>query len=392
MLKIFALASSLFIFLIVVWIVVPAPAYFVWLLSVAAGEWSLWFGIFSLALIIASVYFLIFGADAKFWAVTLLFSLAAFLISIYPLFSSLKVARENNVSLSMTEYFSGLKLKRSNGNSFSTRVFANVDGRDLKMDIYEPQIENENNGAAIIVVHGGAWQARTRNDFPQWNEWLAENGYTIFDIDYRLAPQPNYLTATADVKCAIKWIKSRAGEFNISPDRVAIYGRSAGAHLSLLAAYSAGKDELLPPGCEIPDQTEKVRAVVSVYAPVELFWAYDNPANLRVLDGPQVLSDFLGDSPHASAEYKNRYALATPTAHVSPETPPTLFIHGGKDQLVREENMFFADRKLTENNVVHQTVFIPYAQHGFDYNIHGIGSQIVKPIILDFLKANTKAS
>lgn len=390
MLKFFALASSLFMFLIVVWIIIPVPAYFIWLLSVAASEWSLWFGIFSFLLILLSVYFLIFGADIKLWAATLTLSMAAFFISLYPLFSSLGVARKNNVSLSMNEYFIGWKFEQTNEHSFSTRVFANVDGRDLKMDIYAPRVKNENNGAAIVVVHGGAWQARTRNDFPQWNEWLAGNGYTVFDIDYRLAPQPNYLTATADVKCAIKWIKNRYEEFDISPDRIVIYGRSAGAHLSLLAAYSAGNKDL-PPSCEMDDRTENIRAVVSVYAPVELFWSFDNPANQRVLDGPRVLSEFLGGNPHESAEYKNRFMLASPTKHVSPETPPTLLIHGGKDQLVREENMSFAAAKLTENNVAHQTIFIPYAQHGFDYNIHGIGSQIIKPVILDFLKKNTAA-
>jgi acetyl esterase/lipase len=389
MLKFLALFSSAAMFFIVVWIIVPAPSALIWLLSIAAGEWSLWFSIFSLLLIFLSVYFLIFGGDVKFWTITLIFSLAAFVISLYPLLSSLKVARENNVTLSLTEYFSGLKFQKSPENSFTTRTFANVDGKDLKMDIYAPQTQNENNGAAIISVHGGGWNARTRNDFPQWNEWFAANGYTVFDIDYRLAPQPNYLTATADVKCAIQWIKNRAEEFKISSDRIVIFGRSAGAHLALLAAYSAGNKDL-PPSCESPDQTENVRAVVSVYAPIDMFWGFDNPANLRVLDGPKVLSDFLGGDPHSSEEIKNRFTLATPTAHISPETPPTLFIHGGKDQLVREENMFFADEKLTGNNVAHKTIFIPYAQHGFDYNIHGIGSQIIKPVMLDFLKENTK--
>lgn len=388
MLKFFALFSSAAIFMIVVWIIVPAPSYFIWLLSVAASEWSLWFGIFSLLLIILSIFFLIFGGDIKFWLATFVISFTAFFISLYPLITSLKVAKENNVALSLTEYFSGFKPEKSPENSFTTRVFANIDGKDLKMDIYAPQTQNENNGAAIVVVHGGAWQARTRNDFPQWNEWLAANGYTIFDIDYRLAPQPNYLTAPTDVKYAIKWIKAHAEEFKISPDRIAIYGRSAGAHLSLLAAYTNEQKDFFT-GDEISDQNTKVRAVVSVYAPVELSWAYDNPANRRVLDGPKVLSDFLGDSPHKSDEYKNRYTLATPTEHISPETPPTLLIHGGKDQMVREENMFFAGEKLTRNNVAHKTVFIPYAQHGFDYNIHGIGSQIIKPVILNFLRENT---
>lgn len=189
MLKVFAVFSSLFIFSIVVWILIPAPAFFVWLLSVAASEWSLWFGIVSFLLVIFSVCFLIFGGG-KIYGISLIFSLTAFFISLYPLLSSLKTAKENNVSISISEYFSGMNSQKSSGNTFTTRTFASVDGKDLQMDIFAPRTQNENNGAAIIVVHGGSWNGRSRNDFPQWNEWLAENGYTIFDID----SPPNFIS------------------------------------------------------------------------------------------------------------------------------------------------------------------------------------------------------
>lgn len=385
--KIFITILSLTVFSIVVWIVVPAPHTFVWLLSIGAGEWSLWFAFLAFLIIVASIFALIFTGEKLFLASAIV-SIFSLVISLYPFFSSLKVAKENNVSLSVGEYFSALKFNDP-PEKFTTHTFATVDGKELKLDVFAPQTQNENNGAAIISVHGGGWNARTRNDFPQWNAWLAANGFTVFDVDYRLAPQPNYRSATADVKCAVLWIKEHVAEFNISPDRIALYGRSAGGHLALLAAYSAG-DSRLAPSCRNNGQTENVRAVVSFYAPVELIWAFDNPANQRVIDGPKTLADFLGGDPHSSVEIENRFTLAAPTAHLSGETPPTLFIHGGKDQLVREENMQFAGEKLTQNNIAHKTIFIPYAQHGFDFNIHGIGSQVVKPVMLEFLSENTK--
>ena len=385
--KIFIMLLSLAVFSIVVWIVVPAPAAFIWLVSIGAGEWSLWFAALSFLIIAVSILSLIFTGEKIFLASALI-SIFSLIISLYPFSSSLKIAKDENVSLSVSEYLSGLKFANQAA-KFETRTFSSVDERDLKMDIYAPQVKNENNGAAIISIHGGGWNARTRNDFPQWNEWLAANGFTVFDIDYRLAPQPNYLTATADVKCAILFIKQNAAEFNISPDRIGLFGRSAGGHLALLAAYSAG-DSRLSPGCSANNQTENVRAVVSIYAPIELIWAYDNPANQRVLDGPKTLADFLGGNPHDSDEIRERFLLASPLTHVSNDTPPTFFVHGGQDQIVREENMQFADEKLTAQNIAHKTIFIPYAQHGFDYNIHGIGSQIIKPAMLDFLRENTK--
>jgi len=134
-----------------------------------------------------------------------------------------------------------------------------------------------------------------------------------------------------------------------------------------------------------------VRAVVSFYAPTDLLWAYDNPANGRVIDGPETLRRFIGGNPHASSDIRERFILASPVAHVTAaRTPATLLIHGGYDQLVRSENMDLLGKKLKEAGVPHKVVLIPYAQHGFDYNFNGWGAQVVQHVLLDFLRESTK--
>ena len=389
MLKITIFILSLTAILAAIWIIIPAPAYNVWLFSVAASEWSLWIGVISLIAIAVSSFVLLSESGGKLWIASLLFSIIALVISVYPFLSVRQLAQRENVSLSFGEYFSRFKNADNSEKEFTTKTFTKIDGKNLEFDVYLPTAKNINNGASIVVIHGGSWNAGERNDFPNWNKWLAANGFTVFDIDYRLAPQPNYLTANGDVKCAVLQIKKRSQEFNISPERIALLGRSAGGHLALLAAYSA-ENENLPPSCSISEQSEKVRAVVSFYAPTDLLWAFDNTANEFVIDGKEKLSNFLGGSPHESKEIRERYILASPTTHISNGSPPTLLIHGGRDQLVRSENMQFADEKLNRNKILHETIFIPYAQHGFDYNFHGWGSQITKEIMLDFLGENTK--
>ncbi len=375
--------------LAVIWIIVPAPAYNIWLFSVAASEWSLWFGALALIGLICSL----FAEKERLKLASLTIGSIAFIISLYPFFSVVSIAREQKVSLSLQRYFNLLQSENNSPDNqpknFTTYTFASVDGKDLRSDVYLPA-ENitTNNGASIIVVHGGSWSAGERNDFPQWNRLFAAQGFTVFDIDYRLA-QPNYLTATGDVKCAVKWVKENAVKFKISPDRIALLGRSAGGHLALLAAYSAG-DARLPASCSENKTSENVRAVVSIYAPTDLLWAYDNPANQSVIDGPATLARFLGGSPHESVKMRERYILASPVSHIASNTPPTLLIHGGQDQLVREENMDFLAAKLREANAPHKTLFIPYAQHGFDYNSGGWGAQISEFAILNFLRENTK--
>ena len=389
LIKILSLLLTSISFLAAIWIVVPAPHYYFWLLSVAVGEWSLWLGS---AAVIGIVFALVsrFSDGGKIWIFSLIFGVSALIISVYPYFSALQSAAENNNSLSFKQYFFGGKLDHQAGSTarFSTYTFFDDGANRLQTDVYLPTAETPNNGASIIVVHGGSWRGGQRNDFPQWNEWLAQQGFTVFDVDYRTAPQPNYLTTAGDVKCAVVWVKNHAAEFHAAPDRIALLGRSAGAHLALLTAYSAG-DERIRAGCGGQNADEKVRAVVSFYAPTDLLWAFDHPANQRVLDGPRLLSDFVGGNPHESNEIRERFALVSPNAHVNGQTPPTLLIHGGSDQLVRPENMNLTDSLLTAAGISHQTIYISYAQHGFDYNFNGWGSQIVQPVISDFLSSTT---
>ena len=404
----FALLAGATALLVTVWIVVPALTYEIWLVSVGASEWSLAFGMLGVVCIVCSLIVRAGDRARRAWRVSLAFGALAVALSLYPPGSALKVAREHGVSLSVRDYVAGFGGARHNDSGetraggFSTHTFATVDGITLRLDAYAPPGDVQRNGAGVIVIHGGSWNARARSDFPEWNLWLARQGYTVFDIDYRLAPQPNWRTATGDVKCAVGWIKQRAGEFGIDPDRLALLGRSAGGHLALLAAYTPNNQplasscpEVTEPDAFVQPSTsrttgEEVRAVVAFYAPTDLLWAYDNPANPRVIDGPLTLRRFVGGDPHASDELNERFRLVSPVTHVNTRTPPTLLIHGGHDQLVRSENMEILGAKLNAAGVPHQKLFIPYAQHGFDYNFNGWGAQIVRPLLLDFLRESTK--
>lgn len=402
-LNVLALLSSAAASLASVWIVVPAPSHSLWLVAVAASEWGLYLAALGAFGVLCGLAARATGGG-MLWLPSLVAGCLAIIFGLYPLGSALLAARSRGVSLSLRQYIAGF-VGRVNGElsvdktgSFTTHTFATVEGQELRLDAYLPPEGVVMSGAAVIVVHGGSWSGGERSDFPLWNLWLARQGFAVFDVDYRLSPQPNWRTATGDVKCAVAWVKKHADEFRVSPDRLALFGRSAGGHLSLLAAYSA-EDARLPKSCSptasvgdsepaAADETS-VRAVVSLYAPTDLPWAFDHPANLRVHDGPATLRRFLGVGPHESGEALERYLLASPNAHVTPRTPPTLLVHGGHDQLVRAENMERLAAKLEAAGVPRESLFLPYAQHGFDYNFYGWGAQVLRPALLDFLRANT---
>ncbi|GAC1608257.1 MAG: hypothetical protein NVS4B10_23510 [Myxococcales bacterium] len=183
------------------------------------------------------------------------------------------------------------------------------------------------------------------------------------------------------MKCAVGWVKAHAAALGVDPARIHLLGRSAGGHLALLAAYTPG-DAVLAPSCAAPDTS--VRAVVALYAPTDLAWGYAHPANLRVFDGPAVLRRFLGGTPEQVPE---AYRLASPLLRAGPGSPPTLLVHGGRDQYVREENLELLSARLRELGVRTGALRIPYAQHGFDYVDGGLSGQLAEGELLRFLRA-----
>ncbi|MGB8509096.1 MAG: prolyl oligopeptidase family serine peptidase, partial [Pyrinomonadaceae bacterium] len=133
-----------------------------------------------------------------------------------------------------------------------------------------------------------------------------------------------------------------------------------------------------------PDAETSVRAVISFYGPTDLAWDYTHPGRPDVIDTPRKLENFLGGTP---GSIPRTYAAASPVEHVGARTPPTLFLHGGHDQLVLAENVERLIPKLEAAHVPHAYLYLPWANHGFDYNFNGWGSQLAQDEIEKFLDA-----
>ncbi len=371
-----ALSCSITALLLTLWILVPAQLTVLWLVAVVAGEWSLYFGLLALAGIVLGM-FLNHKQRTRAGTLAVGTGLMSLVFVAYPLVTSWPLMQSQEQPPSFKRYFFGAPSLAQDVVS-KTYSYKEVEGDSIQLDVYRAQeTPVDVYRPAVVVVHGGSWNGGTRSDFPRWNEWLVANGFVVFDIDYRLDPQPNWQTATEDVHDALLWIKSRADTFGVNGEKIALLGRSAGGHLALLAAYTAETGEAY--------QDAKVQAVVAFYAPTDLKWGYANPANPRVIDGRATLRHFTGGTPNYIPEV---YTQASPINHVRAKSPATLLIHGKQDQLVRSEHanrLFAALQQVSETPDSHRTLFIPYGQHGFDYNFNGWGAQMTQPVLLNHL-------
>jgi acetyl esterase/lipase len=305
-------------------------------------------------------------------------------VALVPPIQALRVAVKNHVAIDFSRYVHA-PLDDGPPAKAETVVYATVDGTPLSLDVYRPRTLTgpDARHPAILVLHEGGWSAGDKGSAPHMSEWLAAHGWAVFDAQYRIKPQPNWKTAIGDVKCAIGWVKRRARDIGIDvdPNRVTLLGRSAGGHLSMLAAYDPD-DPALPPSCEAGDT--RVASVISYYGPTDLAWGWAHTPNPRVFDMRHRVENYLGATPAAEPQ---RYRLMSPINHVTPASPPTLLVHGAGDNYVPVENTLFMDRQLTIAGVRHEVLIIPYAEHAFDFIFGGLGEQLAEHAILRFLRA-----
>jgi acetyl esterase/lipase len=151
-------------------------------------------------------------------------------------------------------------------------AYATHDGVALLGDLYVPA------GAgpfpALIAAHGGGWQAGARTAFQFWGPYLAARDYVLFAISYRLAKkgQKMFPQAVTDVLAAVQFVRGSAGEIKVDPERIGLFGASAGAHLAALAALGAGSEifKNAHPNDAHAAVGTKVKALIGVYGVYDL--------------------------------------------------------------------------------------------------------------------------
>ncbi len=194
-------------------------------------------------------------------------------------------------------------------------------------DLFAPRTSTLH--AAILLIHGGAWKWGTRNDpgVTYMAPRLAAAGFTVFNISYRLVEQGGrFPDDLEDCKTALAWMVIHAKKLRINPKDIFIVGTSAGAHLALMAAYTARTH--LFPATDFPHVALNVKAVVGFYTPTNLMlvngvphnsWAYKVVIN--------YLKAWLVKHP------KNGLLSASPIAYIKTAVP-TLLLQGTQDKLV----------------------------------------------------------
>ena len=111
-------------------------------------------------------------------------------------------------------------------------------GEPLEADVYAP--ETAAPAPVIICMHGGGWKGGARRTYRFLGPWLADAGYLVVSIDYRLVSGTanRYPAAVDDVRSALAYVRANAAALNADVGRIALMGDSAGAHLAALVGLA----------------------------------------------------------------------------------------------------------------------------------------------------------
>jgi acetyl esterase/lipase len=236
-------------------------------------------------------------------------------------------------------------------------VFHEVDGERIKADLYRP--DNEQKLPTVVMIHGGAWMTGDKWHVIDHAREMAEAGFVVMAINYRLAPKFKWPTQLIDCQRSLRWIQENHQTWVMDLSRVGVWGYSAGAHLALMMA--------LEQSAELP----KVRACVAGGAPCDLTF---------VPEDSSTLTPFLGGT---RARFPERYRDASPVRLLTADDPPLFFFHGSHDLLVPISNSLASHQKALECGIHSKHLSVNDVGHLITFVDRNARSQAI-----EFLKTN----
>jgi acetyl esterase/lipase len=145
-----------------------------------------------------------------------------------------------------------------------TLTYASRDGAELLLDLYLPAWPIRRPIPVIVFLHGGGWSGGTRTTGPDFRRHFARDGFAMASLEYRLTPSITFPANVEDVRTAIRWLKANAAAHALDPDRICLWGTSAGGHLAAVAGLAPrGMFE----GNENLNYSSTVRCVLDAYGP-----------------------------------------------------------------------------------------------------------------------------
>jgi len=333
-----------------------------WMTALAVGEFGHWFVLFPLGLGLLAAMTLPGGWRVAVWVLALIATVNLF----RPAFVAWRMGGGK---------FSWVRLYwRSPEPDVETRreIYARPGGPDLAVDLCLPPSRGTNatKRPGLLVIHGGGWDSGDSTQLAAWNRRWAARGWVVAAINYRLAPANRWPAQGEDAAAALAWLKAHATELGLDANRLVVFGRSAGGQIASAATYGA--------------HDPAIRGLITLYAPHDMQFAWSVSREDDALNSFKLLRQLFGGPPD-TPERRALYDAASGQLLARADSPPTLLIHGGRDNLVSPVQSERLAERLAVAGCQYFYLNLPWATHGCDVNFSGPSGQISTYTIERFL-------
>ena len=255
----------------------------------------------------------------------------------------------------------------------------------MKMDILKPQSKTPL--PAIVYVTGGGFINANKDNGIQLRMHLAEAGYVVASIEYRVAPTAVFPQPLEDVKASIRYLRANANKFNIDPDRIGIVGGSAGGYLTAMAGVTSGtttfdKGENL-------DQSSSVKAAVDLYGLSDLTRIgddYSDAVKEAHKSAGTTEALWVNGSPVFGGRDGGILADPDPMTYVGKNSAPMLLMHGTKDFVVSPSQTDLLFQALRKEGIPSDRYLVEGAAHGGVYWDQAEALSIITDFFNKYLK------
>lgn len=234
-------------------------------------------------------------------------------------------------------------------------VYGHKHGMALTFDVFRPT-DQPNRAAVLFMVSGGWYSGWTPPEQAKaMFEPLTSRGFTVFSVRHGSSPKFSIPEAVEDVRRSVRFIRLNSKMFDIDPNRIGVYGLSAGGHLSLMLGTTADKGETDAKD-PVLKTSDSVQAVCAWVAPTDLRgMVWTNP------DHPKMYDRF----PALNLGAKEAEQMS-PLLSVTPDDAPVLLIAGDKDDLVPISHSEKIKKALDDQKVTAKFMVVEGAGHGFN--------------------------
>lgn len=282
----------------------------------------------------------------------------------------------------------------------TTITYKRTEHFEIKADFYKT---NREHAPVIVYIHGGGLLWGTREELTEELVKLyTDNGFAVFSIDYRLAPETKLPEILGDIKDALQWIELEGPkQFGINAEKMAVIGGSAGGYLAL----NTGTFE------------KKPSAIVSFYGYGDISASWATTPNKYYLQKDrvpkQIADNLVSNKIRTEAAVHERFLLylyarqtgewiqavtgsmngeelkkLSPLYHISQAFPPTLLLHGTNDVDVPYEQSAFMRGALVKEGIEAKLITIPNGEHVFEKDFHNPTVQNALMQVIEFLKTH----